>query len=271
MTTFLGFVSGVALLFYAIVNRGGAEIFLNSSALMIVAGGTMAALLISFPLPRIMKVMGVLLQIFKKEIQNPSWVIKLVVELSFKARRQSLLALEEDLKRIDNRLLKMGVELVTDGQPAMIVREVLETEVDFVQARHRGGEQIFRSAARYAPSFGMIGTLIGLVSMLRHVGGDADSAGAIGQGMAVALITTFYGTMMANLFFTPVAEKLRNRSDDELLVSRIAIEGLLMIQSGVNPRIIEQKLNSFLPPDMRAAHYDSVLQESKKRADETGW
>jgi chemotaxis protein MotA len=265
VTTFVGIIFGAGLLFYAIVMQGGVGIFWNIPSLMIVGGGTFAALVISFPLPRILKVVGVLLQIFKKDLQKPSWVIKLMVELSFKARQKSLLALEQDLKDIENRVIRLGMELVVDGQPANIIREVLETELDSIQTRHHSGEIIFRQAAKFAPSFGMIGTLIGLVAMLRGLGSSDDTAAAIGSGMAVALITTFYGSMMANLFFTPIAEKLRSRSDDEMLVNRIAIEGLLMIQGGVNPRIIERKLNSFLPPTMRESHYDDVLKEHRRK------
>lgn len=266
MTTLIGIVSGVGLLFYAIVMQGGVEIFWSVPSLMIVLGGTGAAIFISCPLPKVMRVSTVLLQIFKKEIEKPSWVIKLMVELAFKARQKSLLSLEDDFQRIENRFVKLGLEMVIDGQPASMIRDVLDTELDFVQVRHRSGEHIFRAAARFAPSFGLIGTLIGLVAMLRNLGGGEDTAAMIGQGMAVALITTFYGAMIANLFFTPIAEKLRSRSEDEMLVNRIIIEGVLLIQGGVNPRIIERKLNSFLPPEMRSAYYDKILKENRRNA-----
>ncbi|MBI4667121.1 MAG: MotA/TolQ/ExbB proton channel family protein [Nitrospinae bacterium] len=270
MTTALGIIAGVGLFLYAIIQQGGLRIFWDLPAVMIVGGGTAAALLISYPLPRIMKVTGVLLQIFKMDMQKPSWAIRLMVELSFKARQKSLLALEEDIKRLDNRLIKLGLELVIDGQPANIVREVLETELDFVQVRHRAGEHMFRAASRFSPAFGLIGTLIGLVAMLKNLGTQTEGAAkAIGQGMAVGLIGTFYGATMANLFFIPIAEKLRSRSDDEMLVNRIIIEGILMIQGGVNPRIIERKLNSFLPPELRAAYYDKLLKDSRRKAVQT--
>ncbi|MBI5816283.1 MAG: MotA/TolQ/ExbB proton channel family protein [Nitrospinae bacterium] len=267
MSTFIGIAVGVGLLFYAILTQGGPRIFWDPHGLMIVLGGTFGAILISYPLPRVLKVVGVLLQIFKREIQRPSWVIRLMVELSFKARQKSLLSLEEDLKKIENRIVKLGLELVIDGQPGHLIREVLETELDFVQARHRAGEHIFRSAARFAPAFGLIGTLIGLVTMMRGMAGGAGESqtNIIGQGMSVALVGTFYGAMLSNLFFGPVAEKLRSRSDDEMLVNRIIIEGVLMIQGGVNPRIIERKLNSFLPPELRASYYDRLLAESRRK------
>ncbi len=267
MTTFIGFIAGISLLFYAIVLQGGVGIFYSLPAIMIVAGGTLAALLISYPFPRIMSVLGVLLQIFKRDLKKPSWVIELMVGLSFRARRESLLSLEGELDEIDSRLMKIGLELVIDGQPATIIRDVMETEITMVQTRHRSGEKIFRSAAKFSPAFGLIGTLIGLVAMLRNIGAtESGGPAAIGQGMAVALITTFYGAMLANLFFLPVAEKLRSRSDDEVLAGRIATEGLLMIQAGMNPRIIERKLNTFLPPDMRGAHYDEILKEHREKS-----
>jgi len=264
LTTFLGIIAGVGLLFYAIFTQGGIGIFVSLPSLMIVGGGTFAAVLISYPLPRILRVMGVLMQIFKRDVQTPGWVIKMMVQLSFKARQKSLLSLEEDLKKSDNRFIKLGLEMVIDGHPSALIREVLETELDFVDVRHRAGEHMFRAAGRFSPSFGLIGTLIGLVAMLRGMGGE-DTSKAVGEGMAVALITTFYGAMMANLFFIPIAEKLRSRSDDEMLVNRIIIEGVIMIQGGINPRIIERKLNSFLPPYLRAMYYDQVLKESRRK------
>lgn len=267
MTTLLGVLIGAFFFLYAIIEQGGLKVFWDLPAVMIVGGGTLAAILISYPLPRVMRVSGVILQIFKSDVQKPAWVIKLMVELSFKARQKSLLALEDEVKKVDNRFLKLGLELVVDGQPANIVREVLETELDFVQVRHRSGEHMFRTASRFTPAFGLIGTLIGLVAMLKNIGSASEGAAkAIGQGMAVGLIGTFYGATLANLVLIPIAEKLRSRSDDEILVNRIILEGVLMIQGGVNPRIIERKLNSFLPPEHRAMYYEQILKESKQRA-----
>jgi len=264
MSTFLAIITGIALLFFAIITQGGVGVFINIPSIMIVLGGTLAALFISFPLPAVLKVMGVLVQIFKKDIQSPTWVIALMVRMSFKARQQSLLALEQEIKTVDNRFIKLGLEMVIDGHPAELIKEVMETELDFVQIRHRRGEHIFRTAGRFAPAFGLIGTLIGLVQMLQALGSTtAAAATALGQGMAVALITTFYGAMMANLFFMPVAEKLKARTDDEVLRTQIVIEGIQMLQAGMNPRIIERKLNSYLPPEQRASYYDQMVRRQK--------
>lgn len=266
MATFLAIITGIALFFFAIISQGGVEVFISAPSMMIVLGGTLAAVFISFPLPSVLKVSGVLLQIFKKDIQNPSWVIALMVRLSFKARQKSLLSLEQDIDSIDNRIIKLGLEMVIDGHPAQLIRDVLETELDFVQIRHRRGEHIFRTAGKFAPSFGLIGTLIGLVQMLQTLGATgSDAANSLGHGMALALITTFYGAVLANLFFLPVAEKLKSRTDDEVLRTQIIIEGVLMLQAGMNPRIIERKLNSYLPPEQRASYYEEILKRQSGR------
>ena len=267
MSTILGIISGVGLLFGAIFFSGGIASFIDAPSAAIVFGGTLGALFTAYPLPTVLKVSRVLVQIFKQDIQTPTWVIAMMVRLAFKARQKSLLSLEEDMRSMDNRFIKQGLEMIIDGHPGDLIRDVLQTELDLVRTRHNAGANIFISASKYAPAFGMIGTLIGLVAMLKNMGASATEGSnpmaGVGEGMAVALITTFYGSMMANLFFSPVAEKLKNRSEDEVLSTTIIIEGLLMIQSGINPRLVEKKLNSFLPPHLRAAHYDRVVQQSK--------
>lgn len=262
MSTFLGIISGVALLFIAIFMQGGIDTFINIPAMMITFGGTIAALFISFPLPKVFGVLRAIPQAFRADIQQPSWVIALMVRLSFKVRQQSLLSLEEEMNRVNNRFVRLGLELVIDGQPAELIRDVLDTELDFLQTRHRSGGSILRTAAKLSPAFGLIGTLIGLIAMLRNLGSEAGMVG-LGAGMAVSLITTFYGSMAANLFFIPVAEKLKSRTDDEVLRTRIIIEGILMLQAGVNPRVMERKLNSYLPPELRAAHYEKLIKRTR--------
>lgn len=267
MSTFLGIISGVSLLFYAIFKQGGYQIFYNPPALMIAIGGTLAAIFISFPLPKVLRVAKASLQIFRKDIERPLWAIAMIVRFAFNARQKSLLSMEKQIQSINNRFLKMGLEMVIDGYPGETVRDVLETESDFVRIRHRDGAHIFKTAGKFAPAFGLIGTLIGLVAMLRNLGIESENATSnLGTGMAVALLTTFYGAMMANLFFIPVAEKLISRSEDEMLTTRIIIEGVLMIQAGLNPRMIELKLNSFLPPHLRARHFERTIKQKREEA-----
>lgn len=250
MSSLIGILSGAALLFIAIIEQGGAGVFLNLHALMIVFGGITAALIISYPLPTVVRVFGVLLQIFRREIEPPGWVVRLMTKLSQKARRTSLLSLEEDLKLIHDKTLREGIQMVVDGHPPEMIREILEIEMAAMRARHQDGERIFRTASRLAPAFGLVGTLIGLIAMLRGLSGPG-AADSVGPGMAVAMVATFYGAMSSNLLFQPIAEKLRARSEAELLRNRMILAGLLMIQSGMHPRLIELKLNAYLPPDQR--------------------
>lgn len=262
MSTILGIISGVALLFIAIIMQGGIAVFINVPSMMITFGGTIAAIFISFPFSRIVGVLRAVTQAFRSDIQQPSWVIGLMVRLAFKARQKSLLSLEEDVNAVNNRFIRLGLEMVIDGHSSELIRDVLETELDFLQMRHRSGGNILRAAAKLSPAFGLIGTLIGLIAMMRNLG-SAEGMGGLGAGMAVSLITTFYGAMAANLFFIPVAEKLRSRTDDEVLRTKVIIEGIIMLQAGTNPRVLERKLNSFLPPDLRAAHYERILKKTK--------
>lgn len=267
MSTLIAIVIGIGLVLTAMAMGAGLENFWDPAAMMIVFGGTAAAVFISFPLPSVMRVFGVFLQIFQRDPQNPGWVIGLFVRLSFKARQQSLISLEEDMKRIDNRFIRSGLEMVIDGHPPQLIREVMETELDFVQVRHRKGEHVIRAAGKLSPAFGLIGTVIGLVQMLLSLA-TASAAGkstttSLAQGMAVALMTTFYGALSSNLFFVPFAEKLKARTDEEVLRTQIIIEGILMLQAGVNPRIIEKKLNSFLSPTERVSHYDDMLRRQR--------
>ncbi|MDO9371188.1 MAG: MotA/TolQ/ExbB proton channel family protein [Gammaproteobacteria bacterium] len=245
MGTFIGIISGTLILFYAALDQGGARLFLNLHAAMIVIGGLTAALFISYPLPTVIRVFGVLQHIFRREIESPSWVITLMVRLAKVARQHTLLKLDDEAQQIQDKTIRLGVSMVVDGHPPEVIREVLEVEIASMRARHRAGERIFRAAARLAPAFGLVGTLIGLIAMLRSLG--PGSAQSVGPGMAVAMVATFYGVMLSNLLFQPVAEKLRARSEAEALRSQIILDGILMVQAGTHPRVIELRLNAYLP------------------------
>lgn len=261
MSTIIGIVIGGGLLFYAILSAGGVAIFYDPPSMMIVGGGTIAAALISFPLPRVIGVFRVLKTAFGREIADPSAYISAIVRLAHKARKESILSLQEDAARIKNRFMRMGLQMVIDGQPPELVRAVLETELEGLHVRHEEGAYIFKTMGRFAPAFGLIGTLIGLISMLRSLSGGTEN---LGPGMAVALVTTFYGALSANLFFLPVAEKLTSRSETEVLQIRIIIEGILMIQEGSNPRLLEQRLNAHLQPEQRIQHFERMLRREKQ-------
>ncbi len=254
-STIIGIISGTLLMMIAIIDRGGYKIFIDLSSMMITFGGTFAATFISYPLPRVIRVFSVIKNIFQSEKSEYNKYIGIMVALSIKARQNSVLSLEPDLNRIKNRMIRTGLQMVIDGSPPDLIRDVLETEIESMRMRHSEGEMIFRTMAKLAPAFGMIGTLIGLVSMLREMGDLGVTPEKLGPAMGVAIITTFYGALLSNLFCLPIAEKLRSMTDSELLLSTILIEGILLIQQGVNPRIVEKKLNAFLPPEMRRVHY----------------
>ncbi len=262
MSTVIGILVGGGLLFYAILTKGGVKIFYDPSSLMIVFGGTLAAILISFPLPRVVGVIRVLKNVFRKEISDAGAYISAVVRLAHKARKESILSLQNDAEKVKNRFLGMGLQLIIDGQPPGLVRAVLETELEGLLARHEEGAHIFRTMGRFSPAFGLIGTLIGLISMLRSISGGVET---VGPGMAVAMVTTFYGALAANLFFLPISVKLQGRSEKEVFQIRIIIEGVLMIQEGENPRIIEQKLNAHLEPEQRIQHFERMLRRERKQ------
>jgi chemotaxis protein MotA len=165
-----------------------------------------------------------------------------LVDFAEKARREGLLSLEQDVMEIDDSFLQRGIQLVVDGTDPELVRNILETKLTFLEERHQKGQDIFSSMGQLSPAFGMIGTLIGLIQMLTNL----ESPDSLGPGMATALITTFYGIIFANLFFIPITGKLKMRSEEEILMKEVMIEGILSIQAGENPRIVKEKLSAFL-------------------------
>ncbi|MEE9275467.1 MAG: MotA/TolQ/ExbB proton channel family protein [bacterium] len=267
MTTIIGIVFGSGLLFYSMVSSAGISVFIDAPSLMIVGGGTFASALISFSLPQVISVFGILKGAFGREIADPGSYISALVRLAHKARKESILSLQQDAANINNTYLKLGLQLVIDGQPPELVRGVLETEMESLLARHEDGAHIFKTMGRFSPAFGLIGTLIGLIAMLRSLAGGAEQ---LGPSMAIALITTFYGALASNLFFLPIAEKLSGRSETEVLQVRVVIEGVLMIQEGMNPRLLEQRLNAHLRPEHRIAHFERMLRREKQQAQAGG-
>jgi len=193
---------------------------------------------------------------FFAKTMHPAELIKTLVQFTQKARREGLLALEDEAASVEDAFLSKGVQLVVDGTDPELVRSILETELSFLENRHRTGAAMFETMASLAPSFGMVGTLIGLIQMM----GTLDDPEKIGPGMAVALVTTFYGTILANLVFTPLAGKLKVRSAEEILLREVMIEGILSIQAGDNPRIVEEKLNAFLAPKVRFSGKSRQMQ-----------
>ena len=240
---------GVGLLMITLVafSGGGGSTFIHIPSLMIVIGGCLAATCVNFPLKDVIGVMKVVQKAFLGKEPNPEGLIDKMVELAEQARREGILAIERHIDEIDDKFMKNGIQLAVDGSEPEVMRNIMENELYNLQNRHKLGQAIFSAMGMYAPAFGMIGTLIGLIKMLRTL----DDPTQIGAGMAVALVTTFYGAVFANLIFLPIAGKLRTRSEKEVLERELIIEGILAIQSGDNPRIIRGKLLTFLAPSAR--------------------
>ena len=248
--TIIGVVAGFALLVMAILTNGGQMgAYLNLPSFIMVLGGSFAALLVSNPMSRvlgIMKYINIGLHVPNYEEER---IISRLVAFSEKARREGLLALEDDLEEVEDEFLRKGIQLVVDGTDPDIIKNILYNELNQIQERHVTGQKIFNQWGKLAPAFGMIGTLAGLIAMLANI----EDKSSIGRGMALALITTLYGAVFANLVLIPYQSKLEDRDRAETLVKEIMIEGILSIQSGDNPRILEEKLISFLPPSRREA------------------
>jgi chemotaxis protein MotA len=251
IATLGGLGIGFFVLIVGIIISGGMGSlggFVSIPSVFITIGGSFAAIMVSNTLARTLGLMKIAMNATRVHPMEEGRVISMIVTFSEKARREGLLALEDDLDELEDEFLRKGIQLVVDGTDPEIIRNIMETELNHMQARHQDGIKIFEEWGALAPAFGMIGTLIGLIIMLANI----EDKTMIGPGMSTALITTLYGAVLGNLVFIPIANKLTYVNDQEVLLREIMIEGTLSIQSGDNPRIVKEKLISFLPPDIRA-------------------
>lgn len=248
IATLAGATAGVGIVIVSILMAGESPVtFMNAPSIIIVFGGTAAAVLVSFPLGKLLSMTNVVKNAFFEKAQAPMVIIRELVRYAEVARRDGILALESFTDEMNDEFLVSGIQMAVDGTDPELIEEILSSELDAVSERHRSGKRIFDAFGKYAPAFGMIGTLIGLIIMLQHM----EDPTKIGRPMALALITTLYGVLAANLIFLPIAEKLALRSREEQLIKDIIIRGVMSIQSGDNPRMVEQKLLTFLPPRLR--------------------
>jgi len=242
LTTIIGILAGVFCIVLSMLMQGNIGAFFNLPSVFIVLGGTIASTIISYRGKSLKLLKTVYTKAFKKLDIDLTKDIDMIINIANIARREGLLALEDAMPDIDNAFLKKGIMLIVDGTDTELIKNVMETEIYFIKSRHAEGQAMITSMASYAPAYGMVGTLIGLIVMLKNL----NDSSALGPGMATALVTTFYGVILANLVFTPIAKKLKSQSDLETLQKELYIEGLLSIQEGENPRIIRDKLNSFI-------------------------
>ncbi|MYL34089.1 flagellar motor protein MotP [Pontibacillus yanchengensis] len=245
LLTPIGIFIGITMIMFGIFSSGGLTgvvSFVQISSIVIVLGGLAAAILINFNLEEIKLTGKVLKEAFNRDEQNLRELIDLFVRLSERARREGLLALETELDEVEDPFIKKGILLAVDGIEPEVINDIMNAEISAIEERHRRGRAIIEKAAEYAPAWGMIGTLIGLVLMLKNL----EDPTTLGPNMAIALLTTFYGTVLANLVFQPMAGKLINKTDQELFIKQVTIEGVIGVQSGQNPKILEEKLSAFL-------------------------
>ena len=258
IASIIGLVACFVLMVFGIVFGKGFAVlkgFADAPSALITFGGSFMCILASYTLPNFLAGLKSIKLIFKTSTMNVADIIQKIIELSNVARKEGLLSLEEAASEIDDEFLKKGILLVVDGTDPELVRAIMETELASVESRHKDKIGFWENVGAMGPAWGMIGTLIGLINMLR----DLSDFASIGPNMAVALVTTLYGAVLANWICAPVATKLKGKNDEEMMVKEIEVEGLLSIQAGENPRVIEEKLKSFLAPGDRKSSDDDNL------------
>ncbi len=261
LATLIGVIAGASLIFISIFTGGGAQTFMEINSILIVMGGTFSATFINFQMKDVLGVIKVIKNAFHNQEPEYRRILEDIVNLSITARKEGILAIENATADLEDDFMKHGLLLAVDGLEPEMIRNIMEAEVTSLEERHTKGQSIMKSMGTYAPAFGMIGTLIGLIKMLQTL----DDPSQIGAGMAVALVTTFYGALLANLLFLPIAGKLETLSGAEIAQREMVIEGILSIQSGENPRVIEEKLKAFIPPKLRNDR--SILDKNKEEAE----
>ncbi len=255
IASIVGLIMAMGLIVSSIFIGGGQfSSFIDIPSGMVVVGGAFAAALISFPLKKILGAPIVAKNVLLNKATDIRQLIEQLVSLAETARRDGLLALEERLGEIDNDFIKLGIQMAVDGTRPEVIEDIMKTEILSIAKRHKEGKSIMDQLGRFAPAYGMIGTLMGLIMMLSNM----EDPSSIGSGMAVALITTLYGAIVSNVFFLPFAEKLGLLDKQEMMTLEVVLRGIMAIQSGENPRVIEQKLNTFIPPKLRTSDKEAA-------------
>ena len=247
ISSIIGLVVCFALMIYGMVGSNGMSAiwsFIDRDSIFITLGGAFMAVLASGTIDTFKTGFGTFKIIFRKSSVQPVEIIKQIINLSNVARKEGLLSLEEAAGDVNDAFLKKGIMLVVDGTDPELVRAIMETEIGAIEDRHKSNASWWEGVGAMGPAWGMIGTLIGLINMLKNL----SDPSSIGPSMAVALVTTFYGSLLANWICTPVSSKLKLLNSEEMAIKGIQVEGLLSIQAGENPRVIEEKLKSFLSP-----------------------
>ena len=262
--TLIGLRAGIGIIILGIISAGGKIAwFWNFNSILIVLGGTFAATMVNLPLKAVTNIFNILKNVFRAEDYNYTGIIEEVVKKATKARKDGLLALEADLSTMEDGFFKNGIELAINERDAKRLRTFLNLEMNNIQSRHIAGQELFLYMASYAPAFGMLGTVLGLIIMMMNFtsgGGDLDLGADYSvaerfsellRGMGLALITTFYGVFMANMIFLPIGGKLKRRSENEMMLNNIVVEGIISIHAREHPILIREKLMTFVPSQYR--------------------
>lgn len=257
--TSIGLFGGLILVIWGMNSDAGLMVFFDASSLLITVGGSIASLLITVDMDDFKKMGRVFIEAFKDKKSSGQDIIMKFSIISKKARKEGLLSLEEEITKIDDIFLSKGLQMVVDGIEQDTIREILELEIGEMEDRHLTGASLFSTWGIYAPGFGMLGTLIGLIQMLVSL----EDASLIASGMSRALITTFYGSLIANIFCNPIAANLQRKSAKETKEREMMLEGILAIQSGINPRTVEEKLVSYLSPKERLVYLKKRIEKTE--------
>lgn len=258
--TFAGILAGFSLIVSAIFLGGALHLFINLPGLMVVVGGTMAATLFNFPFGDIITAFKAMIIVFLDKGEKPEDVVKLMIQLAEVCRKKGIMSLQD--VRSSNPVLKKACQMIADGAEREMIANTLAIEIDSLRARHYVPQEIFRKMGNISPAFGMLGTLIGLVQMLSNL----ENPETIGPAMAVALLTTFYGSLLATMFFLPLSGKLKARTAREILLLEIIFEGARSILESNNPLLVYEKLSSFLPPGIRQQVAEDIFSKRGQSA-----
>jgi chemotaxis protein MotA len=258
IASIIAVVGGAAVIVLGVVTSGGSMGgIIDIPSVFVTVGGSLFSLFFVAPLKQVLGMFGILGRVFKTYSYGEKTLIQNMVQLSEKARREGILALEEGLDDLDDPFMKSGLRMVVDGTDGNVIRAILENEMNQMEARHMAGINLVNQWAGFGPGFGMMGTVIGLIGMLRNL----EDKSSLGPNMAVALITTLYGSMLANWFFGPMAQKLIAQNSAEMAAREMVLEGVLSIQAGDNPRILAMKLLTYLDPKTRKVIEADVLKD----------
>ena len=260
--TIIGLLTGSGIIVIGILTGGGELYwFFNFNSLLIVVGGTFAATMVNLPLKAVKNSFSILKNVLKGEDYDYAGIIEEVVQKATKARKDGLLSLEADLGSMRDGFFKNGIELAINERDAKRLRTFLNLEMNNINSRHIAGQELFLYMASYAPAFGMLGTVLGLIIMMKNfttVGDDVIGSFSVAErfaellgGMGLALITTFYGVFFANMIFLPIGGKLKRRSENELMLKSIVVEGIISIHAREHPMLIREKLMTFVPSQYR--------------------